>query len=343
MDILIQPKSTTRPVPSVRYRHTEKYDGGPFLTYPLRRNKPWMIPNDELGESNFSKHEVLHPTPHEELESFLQIWLYFGLIFEFLFFGNKGPDSADREDTPRDKDIRMMYDLFRSDDRRFIISSEIRAIFPELFKFSWESKEDYLRRCKHLDLCLIRTNFVLDCVGPDFDPSLKFAIAALEDYLGGHISRACVKYQFGSMYFNISSKGTHSSEICGAMEKSGWCPSDIQRIKDKYPSVQTWNLLSQLDRSEPPRDHSGCSKFICTSYQIDTRNYRVGHCLAGCTCSEYLVDNEATIAVLQKPGLVPLLDIRPGLSLAELKIDVIESSSVLYIAISHVRNPASWL
>jgi hypothetical protein len=122
------------------------------------------------------------------------------------------------------------------------------------------------------------------------------------------------------------------------MEQSGWCPSDIERIKDKYLSVQTWNFLSQIDKSELAKDHSRCSRFVCTSYQIDPQNYRVGHCLADCTCSELLVDNRAVITALRKPGIVPLLDISLGLTLEELKIDVVESESVPYIAISHVRN-----
>jgi hypothetical protein len=49
------------------------------------------------------------------------------------------------------------------------------------------------------------------------------------------------------------------------------------------------------------------------------------------------VDNEAVIAALSKPGVVPLLNMGLGLSLEELKIDVVESESVPYIAISHVR------
>jgi hypothetical protein len=142
MDLLIQPKSPVRPVPRVRYRETEYYDGGPFLTYPLRKNKPWMLPNDELGENNLGAHEVLLPTPHEELETFLQTWLYFGLIFEFCYFWNQSPESTETE-MSRDEELQMMYNLCRSDDGRFIVSSDIGERFPYLPNFSWESKEDF--------------------------------------------------------------------------------------------------------------------------------------------------------------------------------------------------------
>lgn len=41
--ILIRPVMDRVPYVSV-----EKYDGGPFMTYPLRKGRPWMVP--ELAE-----------------------------------------------------------------------------------------------------------------------------------------------------------------------------------------------------------------------------------------------------------------------------------------------------
>jgi len=234
MDLLIQPKNSVRPVPSVRHRETEYYDGGAFLTYPLRKNKPWMIPNDELGEINFRAHEAIHPMPHEELEAFLQTWLYFGLIFEFCYLWNQSPESTETK-TLRDEELRLMYNLCRSDNGRCIISSDIVEGFPSLPKFNWESKDDFQKRCVHLGECLKRTNSVLSFVGLDFDLSLRVSIAALENYLGGHISRVCTEYDFWPpIYGNISSMGLHTSKICLSMENSGWRPNDIERIKDIY-------------------------------------------------------------------------------------------------------------
>jgi hypothetical protein len=114
MDLLIQPKNPVRPPPSVRYRDAEYYDGGPFLIYPLRKSKPWMILNDELGEANFRTHEALHPTLHEELETFLQTWLYFDLIFDFCFFENDSSGSSAAR-MPLHKKLEMIFGAMMAD------------------------------------------------------------------------------------------------------------------------------------------------------------------------------------------------------------------------------------
>lgn len=63
----------------------EPYDGGPFLTYPVRENRPEIIPDaGQVGENPLREHERLHPTRNKEFEAFCQTWLFFGLINEVL-------------------------------------------------------------------------------------------------------------------------------------------------------------------------------------------------------------------------------------------------------------------
>lgn len=61
------------------------YDGGPFLTYPVRENRPEIRPDAGQAEENpLREHERLYPTPSKEFEAFCQTWLFFGLINEVL-------------------------------------------------------------------------------------------------------------------------------------------------------------------------------------------------------------------------------------------------------------------
>ena len=61
------------------------YDGGPFLTYPVRDNRSEIIPDaGQAGGNPLREHERLHPTPNKEFEAFCQTWLFFGLINEVL-------------------------------------------------------------------------------------------------------------------------------------------------------------------------------------------------------------------------------------------------------------------
>ena len=71
---------------TVPYVCKKFYDGGPCLTYLVREGKPHVLPATSitLGQLPYWQYEKLHPTPKEELESFFQTWLFFGLIHEML-------------------------------------------------------------------------------------------------------------------------------------------------------------------------------------------------------------------------------------------------------------------
>ena len=82
MEHLVRPTSAaSQPYETVAYI-SEKYDGGDFLTYPIRIGKPHMLhsPYDLDSCLTFRERERQHPTPTKELESFFQAWLFFGLI-----------------------------------------------------------------------------------------------------------------------------------------------------------------------------------------------------------------------------------------------------------------------
>lgn len=70
---------------TVPYVCTKAYDEGPFLTYPIREGKPQALPALSVpGNLHFWQYEQHHPTPKQELEAFLQTWLFFGLVSEIL-------------------------------------------------------------------------------------------------------------------------------------------------------------------------------------------------------------------------------------------------------------------
>ena len=64
----------------------QSYDGGTFLTYPLRVDRAYLLPEaePESGRLPLWHHEKIHPTPTQHLEDLLQTWLFFGLLHELL-------------------------------------------------------------------------------------------------------------------------------------------------------------------------------------------------------------------------------------------------------------------
>ena len=63
---------------TVPYICREPYDGGPFLTYPVRMGKTHVLPKAGAPPGQCDS------TPTRDLEEFFQAWLFFGLINEFL-------------------------------------------------------------------------------------------------------------------------------------------------------------------------------------------------------------------------------------------------------------------
>lgn len=81
MEHFLLPKNPSSPPVKVPYVCQEPYDGGPFLEYPIRKNKPWLL--CDSASPSYMVHrirEATHPTPARELEAFLQTWLFFGLL-----------------------------------------------------------------------------------------------------------------------------------------------------------------------------------------------------------------------------------------------------------------------
>lgn len=56
-----------------------EYDNGPFIDYPQRTQRPRIWPGGSLDY--LSKEDI---RPREEEASFLQMWLFFGLLFAVL-------------------------------------------------------------------------------------------------------------------------------------------------------------------------------------------------------------------------------------------------------------------
>jgi hypothetical protein len=72
------------PIPRTPYVAIQRYNGGPWLTYPERKGKlkGMLLENGQLDAIEYSRAEQVQPTPIKERVAFFQTWLYFGLIAE---------------------------------------------------------------------------------------------------------------------------------------------------------------------------------------------------------------------------------------------------------------------
>lgn len=225
---------------TVRYVCSKPYDGGSFLEYPLRENKPQGMPSAEEGPASLSflRYEQLHPTPNNELEDFFQTWLFFGLIHEFM------GEFCNRETFLR-----------RFEDGKAVLSTsalpDIVSQWVALIK-SGSSSLSY----DHVAQCLHRVLKTLRAAGPAFDPNIKFSIASV-----GELLEFAANEAFDTKDLTVDNKCPASwrgmiedKYWLGPMQQSGWCPSQIKVTLDASGSLQVqqhFNIFQHLQLHNP--------------------------------------------------------------------------------------------
>jgi hypothetical protein len=133
----------------------EPYIIGPFLEYPARVGKDWMVSMDDLesrSELNL-KQRLSFETVHEQ-EQFVQAWLFFGLLSAFMRTVYKADDYIVVEDNDTylttDKLIAKMYE-----------SWSVRS--------ATASPEEKMQQLSNAKTCIDVSHAVLQGCYPTFD------------------------------------------------------------------------------------------------------------------------------------------------------------------------------
>lgn len=342
MDILPLPHKPTSPTAKVPYVCTERYDGLAFLTYPARKGRPEIVTPTSPPGQDFVMHEKAHPTPNNELESFYQTWLYFGLLCEFLGINEDSPGLVRKdEDVTREQVLDAVYQLFVSSEDGQKTVTSLPILWSSLELWKWEGDEKTRKvRCRHLFQCLRITSWMLIHLLGDFNPRVRYSIAALAEFFNFNLGTIVLSSGWKDVqtYFAPWASGVITKGVHNRMIGAGWCPSAIEEAKARYNGLQTYNIICKIEKSKPPRDHSRCTKQMCVNYQIDPSDYGLSHAEEGCTCTTLEVDSDAVTEVLMiGESSLPLLKIVLGDDLEDLRIDLVPSSpETPYVALSHV-------
>ena len=326
------------PIPQTPYVCQQQYDGGPFLSYPIRIGKP------EAGAAffdliNYQRTERVNPTPLGDQESFIQTWLFFGFIAEFLCANSK--DDADQSIRPEGSQevIDQIYDMVvdKNGDKSYVFLDEetLNKCLSIVVSRLPTGKEARVEYCEHILNCISHAHSIFSSLPKEFNHTVKYAIAGLHELVAQAIrsvmSTLGVQCTFGRGW----AVGYLNSDAKESMMQHGWCPSDIARAEAKFLSLQAMHVIRMMDRSLPKRDHNHCTDLACNTYQIDTSNYKVGHEEPECSCEELYVQQGDLEAILHREECIPLLRLTGEMQ--DLKLEVLESDpSTSYIAISHV-------
>ncbi|MCJ1293247.1 hypothetical protein MMC34_004801 [Xylographa carneopallida] len=299
------------------------YDGGPFLTYPGRVGKPQALPavSNTPGQLHYRDYERHYPTPKDELESFFQTWLFFGLIHEIL----GGLCISDN-----------FIQLSKDTRDKFVSTSKLSALIETWVAHVLDGRPS--TTYEHVAECLRVVFATLRAAGLTFDQRLKLSIVSTGEIFEYAANKA---YQIENLVTdNRCPAGWVSlidkSSWTATMRAAGWCPSQISLVEGGAIAAQSLYYFSSLSQPANPGRHGSCTEIKCTAYQNNLEEYATQHYTSDCECEELSVDVTATDPVLVD-GRLPLLRIVPSQVLAELRLEVVPSEpSSRYVALSHV-------
>lgn len=330
------------PVPRTPYVSSERYDGGPWMSYPARKGRTltaWNGTSFDLIEHYRS--ERANPTPLKDLEPFIQTWLYFGLLVEFsgINLSSLEEDSSVLTDSTSKDVVDRIYDtmLVHEGDKTYVsldsdcLRSYVESTRPRLPKDPEIRKKYY----HHLTLCLSCAHSLLSTMPKDFNHAVKYSIAALGELLMHTVNAGFQFLQIQPKFGRYWGNAFLNDEAKTSMRNHGWCVSDIARVEAKYKSIQALYMAQMMDRSLPSRDHSQCSEQVCKFYQIKMEDFQIRHQNEDCSCIPLEVNSENLTEILRKDDRFPLLRLTGDSH--NLNIELVEYTPGLpYIAISHV-------
>jgi hypothetical protein len=198
-------------LPSIPLVAKQRWDGGPFLEYPLRRGLQAMY--DGAGGTTEHPWEI-SPAAQQlstrDLEAFFQEWLFFGLITEALDGNSETPgsfpspaaqqtngkpahehnDAASREyhtyghgQTIIDRIYRDF--VYEADAKSYITTRTLTSELENswlIFDLSLYSSRTHLAvRYKRMRLCLRQAHYFYTHLPADFDSEIKFTIGAIAE------------------------------------------------------------------------------------------------------------------------------------------------------------------
>ena len=305
---------------SVPYRCTEPYDGLSFDKYPERKG----YDKEKLLRGELDDYSPSH------VASFLQTWMYFGLLSAVL-------DVPGANYKPED--------FFKDDHlgRRIVTTRRLRDyVIAWFLRENDTGEEERNRRFSNMQGCFMELKpFVSRYCSADasqyhkapsywpLTPEISLSIMILADSLmkaGWLITRKAFNHDWGV-----------SSLLVGRMKDLGWCANTISILKTAQ-QVHMLYYASTLGRPlMASKNHSDCSGFSCKADQVDIHSYRTEH-RPHCRNCKFLGPPMDKILRILKDGGIPLVRLQNVDG--ELQPDVIykaESPHPLeYVAISHV-------
>ncbi|KAL8672066.1 MAG: hypothetical protein Q9168_003461 [Polycauliona sp. 1 TL-2023] len=323
MEHLPLPRHIASPGPaSVPYVAIE-YDRGDFLTYPARQGRAAF--SEAVSDHRLCDSAGIILTPLPELESFIQTWLFFGLLNEVL----------------GDVSIQSDWVCWTSspDSPRWVVTTaKLVPVLNHWVNIAGSSAAVGKRaQYYHIAECLELSRDVLEVINyetrPDFNRQIRLSIASVAELVDNVANLA-----FGKTCPRSWCSFYKDDETIAQFRDHGYCPSEIRRILNTFLTISTLYLLSWVKRNNAEQSalHDYCNEAECQANSMRAKQRASTHLDAGCTCGELSVDISKVVGILSK-GSLPLLRMKVERDTGVFDMAVVEAlPNIEYIAISHV-------
>lgn len=347
MNIFVEPDDPIQSTPDqAPYLCLEQWDGGLFRTYSHRKNRTSIIPVmlrqvPDLPPPEQPYLENLYPTPKEELQPFVQTWLYFGMLSEMLGLNEIAPGVRLIDEDTAKEEIAKLHDQFCHEEngKNVLIATNVLTWGP-LFEARLALAPDKYERLLYILQCLQYAMIMVHSIQENMDHTVRYSIAALGELFSTGIYSAAGLAQpkielpiLGlSWYRDFVRPGGVVEE---RMLNNGWCPSEVEKIRSQLQGLFTMHYTSQLRKPTPWLDHSNCTRSICRAFHIDISTYRPAHVEDGCGCELIEADPTMVSGILRSTDTFPIVRVEGELDDLRILVERFEPG-ISYVALSHV-------
>jgi hypothetical protein len=310
MDHLLLPRVPALPRISVPLLATEAYDEGPFLNYPERRG--WRLSRLDHGERVYFCDSRVPSAV--ETKSFLQTWLYFGLLYEATgslhkTFNFSITDASGATTLNSTKLEEVVIEWTTK-----LVPIAARSTTTVKGDMSLVDFDAVQRQCTHLNQCLWETRRLSQTISTNseiYDQLTWLAIAVLGEYLFRAIKDVYTWLFLDTSVLVEVTWRKPDEDDCGRpivslMRRNGWCPYDVAVVDAQTRHVGVLYYHANLEPPRSSKNHLGCTDSSCTALSINPATYELSHSHNGCTCLPSALDFDVLEGVLRQ-GALPLI------------------------------------
>ncbi len=314
MDHLSKLGHAVGPYPRVPLLCEDKYDNLPFDGYQDRCG----FSIRRLYTYDFTEH------PPAKTASFLQNWLYFGVLNEL--FGLEQPFDLNAFVEADNLGLRVCTEH---------LDTYLTTWAKQIENLATRSVTDCRAAFERVGVCLNTAHKIR--AGLDICPNspVPWEVTLSIGVLGCTIDHA-LQWLFG---LGRGRDWDLANVAAARMLHSGWCPRDIAVARESLSELPMY-CTSFMARPLGSQGHWQCLQDTCKVNQIDERAYVTKHRMPGCQCAHLSPTQSEVYRVLDNGG-VPVICLTPRRQpngTRTLDMTVKNGGALIhwYIAVSHV-------